>query len=226
MRPVTAERAKPTLPVWNQPLLHHTLDILRDWGVKRVLINLHHAPESVLSCIGSYSSDVLRIDLSFEPEVAGTGGVLKRADWFLPGRPFWLVNGDILFDVQPQGLQAALRSPKSIASVWLQPHSGPCTVLASRGRVTDFHGGNPHNGGATFAGVQLLKPDILDYLPDEPFSSIIDAYKNAIHAGKQVRSVSPDDAFWSDIGTWRSYKEAHQDIRDRYKRSQPGGPLL
>ena len=48
LRPLTLKRPKPLMPFWGKPILEHTLDLLTAWGVRDVLINLHHgAPELV-----------------------------------------------------------------------------------------------------------------------------------------------------------------------------------
>ena len=53
MRPLTALRAKPALPVLNRPLLHFTLEALARAGVREVAINTHHLPRTVRAAVGS-----------------------------------------------------------------------------------------------------------------------------------------------------------------------------
>ena len=51
MRPLTLLRAKPALPVLNRPLLHWTMESLARAGVRDVVVNLHHLPETVQAAI-------------------------------------------------------------------------------------------------------------------------------------------------------------------------------
>jgi NDP-sugar pyrophosphorylase family protein len=44
LRPLTAALPKPMLPLWGIPMIRHTLEMLRSWGVREAVLNLHHAP--------------------------------------------------------------------------------------------------------------------------------------------------------------------------------------
>ena len=48
LRPLTLETPKPMLPLWDRPLLERTLEQVAAWGVRDVLINLHHAPGPIV----------------------------------------------------------------------------------------------------------------------------------------------------------------------------------
>src|SRR5688500_12168354 len=88
MRPLTALRAKPALPVLNRPLLHFTLEALARAGVREVAINTHHLPRTVRAAVGS--SCGLRVHWSHEPTILGTGGGPRAARRFLGDEPFLL----------------------------------------------------------------------------------------------------------------------------------------
>ena len=53
MRPLTLLRAKPVLPVLDRPLVAFTLERLARAGVRDVIVNLHHLPETVTAALGS-----------------------------------------------------------------------------------------------------------------------------------------------------------------------------
>jgi NDP-sugar pyrophosphorylase family protein len=55
-----------------------------------------------------------------------------------------------------------------LAAVWLEPDRGPRTVETVGGRVTTFASRRAGAAGtATFCGLHLLAPRILDYLPEK-----------------------------------------------------------
>ena len=64
MRPLTLLRAKPALPVLNRPLLHWTMERLARAGVREVLVNLHHLPDTVTGVLGTGRRFGLRIRYS------------------------------------------------------------------------------------------------------------------------------------------------------------------
>ncbi len=47
MRPLTEHCPKPLLPLLLQPMLDHMLAQLRRYGVRDIIINLHHQAEQV-----------------------------------------------------------------------------------------------------------------------------------------------------------------------------------
>ena len=213
MLPITRDLPKPMLPIWGVPALERVLRMLRSWGVDDVLVNLHHLPNEILQHILHRESDGLRIDLSFEPEILGTGGALPRASWFLDRNPFWMINADVACDVNPSALLKSFKPGRTIGAVWVHPERGPRTVEIEKGYVTNWRSGRPRSPGTcTFCGLHLLSPDILRYLPPEGMSSIITAYEKAMKDGFKVSAVAIPGSYWADIGTPAQYLEAHRDL--------------
>ena len=47
MLPLSRDLPKPLMPLWGRPILERILNLLRSWGVKEVVINLHHNPDEI-----------------------------------------------------------------------------------------------------------------------------------------------------------------------------------
>ncbi len=219
MLPLTRETPKPLLPIWNVPNLERVLGLLRGWGVREVLINLHHRADRLFDYVRTRAPDGLRIELSFEPEILGTGGALRKAEWFFAGtEPVWVLNADVVAEVDARPLVRAYRPGRTVAVAWLHGGRGPRTVEMSRGRITNFkstRAGTP--GTFTFCGLQLVNPKLLEraagFLPAEPvFGSIITAYERARAAGWTVAGVEVPGSFWADIGTPAQYLACHREL--------------
>jgi NDP-sugar pyrophosphorylase family protein/aminoglycoside/choline kinase family phosphotransferase len=212
MRPLSYDVPKPLMPVWNKPALQRILELLRDWGVREVLINLHHGADSLFAFARSNPVPGLRIALSFEPEILGTGGALRRAEWFVRQGPLWLINSDIVAQLDPEPLRYAFRRGRCLAALWLHPARGPRTVEMRNGWIRSFeaaHPGAPHT--YTFCGLHLLSPRILNWLPRETrFAGIIEAYQRAMTRGERIAGVAVDHALWFDIGSPFQYLETHR----------------
>ncbi len=230
LRPLTDRLPKPLLPFWGVPLLGRTLGILRGWGVREVLINAHHAAGELVEWVRAHPVPGVHVSLSFEPGLLGTGGALARGRWFFPeGEAFWIVNGDVAFELNPRPLAAAMERPRTVAAAWLVPDRGPRTVEAVRGRVTSFHSAHPGDPGTfTFAGVQVVSPRVLDHLPAgglERFGSIIELYDAARAAGGHVAGVTIPRSFWADLGTPAQLVAAHREWWERTRgRDAPALP--
>lgn len=224
--PLTLLKPKPLFPLWGKPALGHTLELLKSWGVREVLVNAHHHAGQILEYIRSKPVPGLRCQVSYEPDILGTGGALPKAQWFLDDAPFWMVNADVLADLNCKPLLHSHHQHGSIATLWLHDSRGPRTVEHRNGLVTVFK--SPvagTEGTATFCGFQLLSPRILNFLPPSGFSSIIDAYENALVAGEKIGGVIVPNAYWADIGKHETYLATHQDMRThpRWKQFIPRG---
>jgi mannose-1-phosphate guanylyltransferase len=210
--PLTRVIPKPLLPLGGVPMLDRALAMVKSWGVRDVVINLHHGANKILRHILDRRPDGLTINLSFEPDILGTGGALVKAAWFFKNHePFWIVNADVAADVDGRKIARAFRPGKTIAAAWLIGDRGPRTVECSRGYVTNFatkHPGVP--GTFTFSGVHLVDPRILKYLPADGFASIVPAYERAMKDGWRVAGVQVDDSYWADIGTPAQYIDANE----------------
>ena len=226
MLPLTRDLPKPLMPLWGKPLLQHTLEMLARWGVRDVLINLHHKPGDILEFLRRNSDFGMRVALSYEPEILGTGGALVKASWFIGRDPFWLINADVAADLDPGLLLRSFRRDHSIAALWLHPARGPRTVEMRAGRITTFTSRRPGAANTfTFCGLHLLSPRILRHLPETGFAGIIGAYQRAMRRGERVSGVCVEDSYWADLGTPAQYLDAHRETRAAHPR-KPGGRLF
>ncbi len=215
LRPMTLATPKPLMPIWNKPLLAHTLEQLEAWGVREVYLNTHWLAEKIEAFVQSYQGP-LKLHILHEPTVLGTGGALRALAPHLKGRPFWLVNGDVVFQVSPEPLIEAFHASGHFAAAWLEGERGPRTVEADfMGRITCW--GSPTPGvdhTFTFTGVSLLSPEVLDFLPaDKPVCSVVEAFNAAMYANKFVCGVTPEKTYWNDVGTPEAYVKAHFEMK-------------
>ncbi len=187
--------------------------MLSGWGVRDVIVNCHHRAGDLVEYVThGHRPERLRVALSFEPRILGTGGALRRAEWFFDDGPFWLINADIVADVRPAFLMREYRRHRPLGVLWMHSGKGPRTVLLRDGWVSDFQAGSPDVPGAcTFCGLHLLDRRIFEYLPDAGYSSIVSAYERAIRSGERMAGVKVRESFWADTGTPADYLAAHAD---------------
>lgn len=222
--PLTLLKPKPLFPIWGKPVLGHTLELLKRWGVQQVLVNAHYHADQILAYLNTNPVPGLKYQLSFEPDVLGTGGVIPKARWFLDDQPFWMINADVMADLDARPLIKAYEQQSAVAALWLDATRGPRTVEHRNGLVTVFKSPLAKTEGtATFCGLQLLSPRIMKYLPPSGFASIIDAYENALVAGEHIAGVVVPNAYWADIGSPESYLTTHREVLElpRWKHFHP-----
>jgi NDP-sugar pyrophosphorylase family protein len=212
MRPLTLLRAKPVLPVLNRPLLHWTLTRLARHGVREVVVNLHHLPETVADAVGDGRAFGLRVRYSREQTILGTGGAARAVREVFGDEPFLLVNGDVLFDFDLRRLVARHRASGARATLALRrnpdPHAYGPVVTDRQGRIQSLAGlPSPARGTVSlFTGVHVMDPALLDRLPEGPSDSVRQLYAPLVAEGGQLLGVRVRGA-WYDLGRPSLYRD-------------------
>ena len=105
MMPLTAHTPKPLIKVGGTTLLDHVLDLLRDAGVGRIVVNVHYLADQIEAHLARHATD---FDLALSDErdlLRDTGGGLVQALPLIAGDPFWCINADNWFaDTQVHAL--------------------------------------------------------------------------------------------------------------------------
>ena len=223
LRPLTLSRPKPLLPVMGEPMLARILDMLVSWGVEDITVNAHYLADQIEDFVKEYQGDAakgVKISVSREDEILGTGGVLRPLRAWIGDEPFWLVNGDIVVeDLDPEPIEEAFEQSGRFAACWMSEDFGPRTIEADpEGRVCNWRSDDAGFPGTyTYTGVAILSPEVADYLPPvkkggSGFCSIVDAYEKAMMTdAKFVVGVQEPEAMWCDAGTCEVYRELNSE---------------
>jgi len=224
MRPLTSHRPKPCLPVLNRPLLAWTLEALARQGVLDVVVNTHYLPAQVRESLAIAASLGIRVSLSHERRLLGTGGGPRRARRLLGTAPVLLINGDVYFDFDLGSLLDRHRRSGAAATLALKPNPDPDVygpIVTSRsGRILSLAGRpRPAEGLLSlFTGVHVMDPSLLERLPPGPSDSVRDLYAPLVAEGHRLLGVRVRGA-WHDLGTPALYLRAQEALLRRF----PGG---
>ena len=225
LRPFTCATPKPLLPVWGEPMIDRVLAHLRARGVEDVIVNSHHLHEQVRAWSDARRREAqargerLRLKVSYEPEILGSGGALNPLREWIGDEPFWLVNSDIVVENAPDlaAAFAASRAADGALGVCLVAETGPRTleVEPASGFVTNWRSDDAGlDGTFTYCGVAILTPRVLDFVRPEGFSSVVSAYEAAMMEGHFMKAVRADGLLWEDAGTVARYVELNRDGDD------------
>lgn len=99
LRPLTLFTAKSMVPICGRPLLEWILIWLSRHRIKEVAINLHYLPDQITDHFGAGPKFDIDITYSFEQDLLGTAGAVKRLEGYWHG-PFIVVYGDVLTDMK------------------------------------------------------------------------------------------------------------------------------
>ena len=82
LRPLTADRPKALVEINGRTLLEITLARLRTFGVRDVIVNVHHFADMIVDYLKKNRDFGMRVEISREDTLLDTGGGLKKAAWF------------------------------------------------------------------------------------------------------------------------------------------------
>lgn len=208
LRPLTVCWAKPALPILGRPLIEYVLTWLERGGVRDVVVNVHHIPESIKNALAD-SARGLSIRYSEEPEILGTAGGLKKVEPFLSEETFVLANGDTLVDVDVAEMIGWHRTHGGEATLLLRPKPAGSDYteieIDQSSRLVSM-GGRP-SLPLMFAGLWVLEPSVLSRIPPDRFCGLeVDLLPALMREGKAYGFVK--NVPWFDVGTPRRYLDA------------------
>src|SRR5579862_3606227 len=102
LRPLTDDRPKALVELSGHTLLEITLRRLQHFGIREVIVNVHHFADMVVDYLKKNDNFGMRIEISREDILLDTGGALKKAAWFFQedsnraDDPFLVHNVDVL----------------------------------------------------------------------------------------------------------------------------------
>jgi len=82
LRPLTNDRPKALVEVAGRTLLEITLTRLRAFGIRDVIVNVHHFADLIIEYLKTNDNFGMNIAISREDVLLDTGGGLKKAAWF------------------------------------------------------------------------------------------------------------------------------------------------
>ena len=222
LRPLTDSIPKPLLSLGPYPLLVWNILLLRKHGITQVMMNLHYLGEQIQKAIGDGSHWGIQVFFSNEPVLLGTGGGIKQVESFFDGEPFFVINGDIIFDLDLSAVMTHHNQAEAIATMVLRddPDVEQWGIIETNaaGHVMTINGKGRSAGGCStpldrrmFAGIHVIDPTLLSHVPQGISSSIIDAYIHWLERGAIVSSY-PLFGYWSDVGTPTRYAKVQRDF--------------
>lgn len=212
LEPLTFILPKPLMPVFQKPLIQHTMDHFMKAGVTEFIINtstLELAWDKAFPCPDPQYRGC-PVTFSHEDEPLDSGGGVKKILPLWKEGPLIVHNGDILTDIPLGDLLAEHRRSGNLLTMALRSIDGKRNVGFDEvtGRITDMRhalGINP--GTHQFAGTYIMEPEVAHLFPAEDKFSIFPIWLELIKQGR-AGGVVFDWANWHEIGNPAGYLDA------------------
>lgn len=229
LRPLTNNRPKALVEVAGQTLLEITIARLRKFGVREVIINVHHFSGLIVNYLKLKNNFNMRVEISNEDVLLDTGGGLKKAAWFFfeDGRPapFILHNVDVISTIDLGLMLESHQRNNALATLAVQQRETSryllfdeqmqlCGRRIVKEQKTEMAKPAEQPKELAFTGIHIISPQLLEMMNEDGVFSIVDTYLRLTGEGEKILGYRAEGAYWRDLGKPENIKAAAQDLKD------------
>ncbi|MDR1474160.1 MAG: mannose-1-phosphate guanyltransferase [Endomicrobium sp.] len=220
LRPITCNIPKPMVPVANNPILCHTINLLKKHKISKLTMMLYYQPEVITAYFGSGKK--FGVDIKYlRPELdLGTAGSVRFVGENIRST-FLVISGDVLTDIDLSKAIEFHKKKKALATIVLTRVNNPLqfgvVIANANGKIERFL--EKPSWGEVFSdtintGIYILEAKIFKYIPQDDFFDFSkDLYPLLIKKNKALYGYIAD-GYWKDIGNHDDYRTVHYDILD------------
>jgi mannose-1-phosphate guanylyltransferase len=231
LRPLTDHRPKALVEVGGRTLLEIALARLSSFGIREVIVNVHHFADMIGDYLKANKNFGMRIDVSREDDVLlDTGGGLKKAAYFLlensgaAEEPFVLHNVDVISTIDLHRMAQFHAENHALATLAVQERPTSryllfdeqlqlCGRKSGRDGQAELVRSSSHPKALAFSGIHVISPRLFSLMTEEGVFSIIAPYLRLAAQGEKVIAFRSDEYQWRDLGRLDDVMQADQDAR-------------
>lgn len=218
------EIPKPMTPVCGKPILQWQIERLKENGITDIVLIIGHLGHKIQEFFGDGSEMGVQIRYIEETIPLGTAGAFYYLRPLLSGNLFFLVFGDVLFDIDLERMVLFHEAKKSKATLFVHPNTHPfdsdLVVTDEDERILKFDAKNSIRNywydNCVNAGLYLFDATICD-LVVEPVKTDLEKQllTDMIYRGDDVYAYrSPE--YIKDVGTVERIQIAEKELASGY----------
>ena len=204
LKPITDYVPKPLVPIKNTPIIEWQIKYLKKFGIKEIIVCTGYKTEMLQNYLNTKNFGV-KITLSIEKSPLGTGGAIKKAGKSIKDKSFFVLNGDIISNID---LIKLSKKQNSIASVELRTKFG--TLETSGDKILKFNEKKEITDLWMNAGIYHLQKESLKDLPNKGDIEKT-LFPNYAKKGK-LNTVKFKKAKWYSIDSFKDIEESSLEI--------------
>jgi N-acetyl-alpha-D-muramate 1-phosphate uridylyltransferase len=186
LKPFTEKHPKALFPINGKTLLQRNIEYLQLYGIKNVIINVHHFADQIIDEIKNNNGWGSNVVISDETnEVLETGGGLKKVAHFFidTDEPFVLMNADMLTDLSIEKMYNFHSLNNPLATLAVTDRATSRYLMFDDNNIlcgwynekTSEHKGKM-GAKKAFSGIHIISPHIFSLIKEEGKFSMIDLY--------------------------------------------------
>lgn len=211
LRPLTENTPKPMLKVGNKPILQTIVEKFAEYGYTNIVMCVNYKSHIIQDYFGDGSKFRVNIEYIFEDQRMGTAGALSLLK-DKPTEPFFVMNGDLLTNVNFEHLHDYHISNNAKGTMCVREYDFqvPYGVVNIKDSKIQSIEEKPTHSFFVSAGIYMLSPDVLEYIPQNEFYDMPTLFEKLIIEEKSTISF-PLREYWLDIGRIDEYKKANEE---------------
>jgi len=211
LRPLTDNIPKPMLKVGNKPILQTIIEKFAEYGYINIVLCVNYKSHVIQDFFKDGSEFGVSIEYIFEEQRMGTAGALSLLK-SKPTEPFFVMNGDLLTNVNFEHLDSYHITNKSMGTMCVREYDFqvPYGVVNIKDSKIISIEEKPTHQFFVSAGIYMLSPEILEYIPQNEFYDMPTLFEKLISEEKNIISF-PLQEYWLDIGRLEEYKKANEE---------------
>jgi NDP-sugar pyrophosphorylase family protein len=231
LRPITDHRPKALVEVGGRTLLEIALARLSSFGIREVIINVHHFADMIVDYLNANKNFGMGIEISREDDVLlDTGGGLKKAAHFFlqnsqsPEEAFILHNVDVISTIDLRRMAQFHAENHALATLAVQDRPTSRYLLFDEqlqlcGRKSGKDGqaelvrSSSDPKALAFSGIHVICPRFFSLMTEEGVFSIIAPYLRLAAQGEKIIAFRSDEYQWRDLGRLDDVTQADQEAR-------------
>lgn len=209
LRPLTENTPKPMLKVGNKPILQTIVDKFIEYGYTDITMCVNYKSHIIQDYFVDGSEFGAKIQYVVEEQRMGTAGALSLLVE-KPNEPFFVMNGDLLTNVNFEHLHQFHVSSGAMATMCVREYDFqvPYGVVNIKDGDIESIEEKPIHRFFVSAGIYMLSPEVLEHIPVGKFYDMPALFEKLIGLGHKAVSF-PIREYWLDIGRLEEYERAN-----------------
>ena len=209
---LTKTTPKPMLRVGNKPILQTIIENFAKYGYTDFIISVNYLSHVIEDYFGDGSTFGVSIEYIHEKERMGTAGALSLMRSML-NEPFFVMNSDLLTNINFEHLHDFHLAQGALATMGVREYDFQVpygVVNVEDGKIRNIVEKPVHTFFVS-AGIYMLSPEALEYLPDNQFFDMPSLFNN-LSEFDCMTGAFPIHEYWLDIGRLSDFERANTEF--------------
>ena len=216
LQPLTENTPKPMLEVGNKPILQTIVEKFAEYGYTNIVMCINYKAHVIKDFFGDGAQFGVSINYISEEKRMGTAGALSLLNHKMK-EPFFVMNGDLLTNINFEHLHDFHLSNNSVGTMCVRDYDlqVPFGVVSTENTKILSIDEKPVQKFFVNAGIYMLNPEVLDYIPKNKFYDMPTLFNKLISENEKVISF-PLREYWLDVGQIDEFEKAKKEYHKEF----------